>query len=179
MTVNGYERSRVFAPLRQPPGTPVAPRTNRLPLLPSGPDGVHGALPHRTQQLTKRCKHAKAEREGFEPSRAFTLRAFQARALGQTMRPLRIGKRRLSERPAATLSKSRISIAKRRTMSKSGANGMCRKLQDPLTQPQCCITQSSTARYPRQRPQVFTASRTASAPRLWQSRSESCPRRPV
>ena len=30
-----------------------------------------------------------AEREGFEPSRAFTLRAFQARALGQTMRPLR------------------------------------------------------------------------------------------
>lgn len=30
----------------------------------------------------------KAEREGFEPSRAFALRAFQARALGQTMRPL-------------------------------------------------------------------------------------------
>lgn len=29
-----------------------------------------------------------AEREGFEPSKPFGLRAFQARALGQTMRPL-------------------------------------------------------------------------------------------
>jgi hypothetical protein len=32
---------------------------------------------------------AEAEREGFEPSRALTLRDFQSRALGQTMRPLR------------------------------------------------------------------------------------------
>ena len=31
---------------------------------------------------------AKAEREGFEPSNPCRLRAFQARALGQTMRPL-------------------------------------------------------------------------------------------
>ena len=169
----------MFAPLRQPPGAPMAPRTNRLPLLPSGPDGVHGVLPHRTQQLTKRCKHAKAEREGFEPSRACTLRAFQARALGQTMRPLRIERGDYQRRPAATLSKSQISIAKRRTMGKFGANGMYRRLQGPLTQPPCCITQSSTARFPRQRPQVSTASPITSAPRPWQSRSESCPRPPV
>ena len=32
-----------------------------------------------------------AEREGFEPSKPFGLRAFQARALGQTMRPLHTG----------------------------------------------------------------------------------------
>ena len=92
-----HSQNRVFTSLRQPPGDPVAPRTNRLPLLPSGPDGVHGVLPHGTQQLTKRCKHAiMAEREGFEPSRACTLRAFQARALGQTMRPLQIRRGRLA-----------------------------------------------------------------------------------
>ncbi len=61
------KRSHVFAPLRQPPGNPVAPRTNRLPLLPSGPDGVHGALPHRTQQLTKRCKHARRRGRDLNP----------------------------------------------------------------------------------------------------------------
>jgi hypothetical protein len=74
----------------------VSPRTVYLPLLPSGPGGVRSVLPHRTQRLTKRCKHTncaptnEAEREGFEPSNPFRLRAFQARALGQTMRPLQI-----------------------------------------------------------------------------------------
>ncbi len=31
------------------PGTPAAPRSDCLPLLPSGPDGVHRLLPRRTQ----------------------------------------------------------------------------------------------------------------------------------
>ena len=31
------------------PGTPAAPRRDRLPLLPLGPDGVHRLLPRRTQ----------------------------------------------------------------------------------------------------------------------------------
>ena len=76
------------------PGNPVSPRTVCLPLLPSDPGGVHSVLPHRTQRLTKRCKYTnralpiQAEREGFEPSNPCRLRAFQARALGQTMRPL-------------------------------------------------------------------------------------------
>ena len=84
-----FVRSDRFASI---PGTPVSPKAGWLPLLPSGPGGVHSALPHRTQPLTERCGHTisfvKAEREGFEPSRACTLRAFQARALGQAMRPL-------------------------------------------------------------------------------------------
>ncbi len=71
----------------------MSPKTARLPLLPSGPDGVHSVLPHGTQLLTKRIQHTnirlkRAEREGFEPSNPCRLRAFQARALGQTMRPL-------------------------------------------------------------------------------------------
>ncbi len=45
----------------------MAPRTNRLPLLPSGPDGVHGVLPHRTRQLTKRCKHARRRGRDLNP----------------------------------------------------------------------------------------------------------------
>jgi len=31
------------------PGAPAAPRRDRLPLLPSGPGGVHRLLPRRTQ----------------------------------------------------------------------------------------------------------------------------------
>jgi hypothetical protein len=34
------------------PGTPAAPRRDRLPLLPPGPGGVHGLLPRRTQPST-------------------------------------------------------------------------------------------------------------------------------
>ncbi len=45
----------------------MAPRTNRLPLLPSGPDGIHGVLPHRTRQLTKRCKHARRRGRDLNP----------------------------------------------------------------------------------------------------------------
>ena len=39
-------------------------------------------------QTHELCVENQAEREGFEPSNPFGLRAFQARALGQTMRPL-------------------------------------------------------------------------------------------
>ena len=34
------------------PGYPTAPEANHLPLLPSGPDGVHGASPRRTRPST-------------------------------------------------------------------------------------------------------------------------------
>ena len=34
------------------PGTPTSPKRDRLPLLPSGPGGVHGLLPRRTQPST-------------------------------------------------------------------------------------------------------------------------------
>ncbi len=50
---------------------------------------------HSGESLTKAPAHQVggpallAEREGFEPSRAFALRALQARALDRTMRPLR------------------------------------------------------------------------------------------
>jgi hypothetical protein len=37
-------------------------------------------------------KFKQAERAGFEPARAFALRALQARALDQTMRPLHVSK---------------------------------------------------------------------------------------
>ncbi len=117
----GSKKSRVFAPLRQMPGAPVAPSANRLPLLPSGPDGVHGALPHRTQRLTKRCKHARRRGRDLNPrglspyelsrpahsARLCDLSGLKASAHTATWR-------RLS-------SKSRISIAKRHGTGKSGA----------------------------------------------------------
>jgi hypothetical protein len=34
------------------PSNPAAPRVDYLPLLPSGPDGVHSSLPRRTQPST-------------------------------------------------------------------------------------------------------------------------------
>jgi len=34
------------------PGTPTAPGTDYLPLLPSGPDGVHSVPPRRTRLST-------------------------------------------------------------------------------------------------------------------------------
>ena len=39
------------------PGTPTAPKSDYLPLLPSGPDGVHRLLPRRTRPSTplSRC----------------------------------------------------------------------------------------------------------------------------
>jgi hypothetical protein len=46
-----------FHRLARTPGAPVSPRTVCLPLLPSGPGGVHSVLPHRTQCLAKRWNH--------------------------------------------------------------------------------------------------------------------------
>ena len=107
-------------------GAPAAPGADRLGLLPSGPDPVHGAPPRRTQPstpifervpsgggpqegnsaphregfgyrapLTPRLARslgamvAVAEGAGFEPARRdYRLHAFQACALGRTMRSL-------------------------------------------------------------------------------------------
>jgi hypothetical protein len=120
-------------------GSPAAPDKHRLPLLPSGPGGVHGSPPRRTRPSTPldvdltekhrassgsstplervagysaplarhlarppkvyRCA-AELSYEGARnncrrrgrdsnPRGRLTLRDFQSRALGQTMRPLR------------------------------------------------------------------------------------------
>jgi len=41
---------------RAGPGDPAAHRTDRLPLLPSGPGGVHRVLSHRAQPLLQSSK---------------------------------------------------------------------------------------------------------------------------
>ena len=91
-----------------------APKTVRLPLLPPGPDGVHGCPAAQDPATDEAMQTREAEREGFEPSRAFTLRAFQARALGPDYATSPNWKGRPVSRLRATLSESRISIAKRR-----------------------------------------------------------------
>ena len=54
------------------PGSPAAPRTNYLPLLPSGPDGVHSILPRRTQSSTPLnedgSRQAQGLGRGFSPA---------------------------------------------------------------------------------------------------------------
>src|SRR5947209_6254346 len=47
------------------PGRSMAPRACRLPLLPSGPDGVHRAPPHRTR-LSTLDRPAVAAKPGLE-----------------------------------------------------------------------------------------------------------------
>jgi len=37
------------------PGYPTSPATNRLGLLPSGPDPLHGATPRGTQSVNTAC----------------------------------------------------------------------------------------------------------------------------
>ncbi len=59
--------------LVESPGKPAAHKSAYLPLLPSGPDGVHKILLHRARTLQK-TDHVKwlkklAERGGFEPPR--------------------------------------------------------------------------------------------------------------
>jgi len=57
---------------RLPPGAPAAPRIYYLPLLPSGPDGVHSVLPRRTQcsQPMDRRQSRKEQslERGFDPA---------------------------------------------------------------------------------------------------------------
>src|SRR6185295_13344164 len=43
------------------PGDPAAHRTDRLPLLPSGPGGVHRVLSHRAQPLILNVKSKKGK----------------------------------------------------------------------------------------------------------------------
>ena len=52
------------------PGTPAAPRRDRLPLLPPGPGGVHGLLPRRTQPSTPLIPAVPTDRE---PSRGSSI----------------------------------------------------------------------------------------------------------
>lgn len=54
------------------PGSPVAPRRNRLVLLPFGPDTIHRLPPHRTQPSTLLSpavpERTKALKEEFNPA---------------------------------------------------------------------------------------------------------------
>src|SRR5712692_8621767 len=61
-------RTRIRARLRS--GLPAARDGDRLPLLPSGPDGVHGPTLHRTRPSTPRDAHRIRDagpREGIQP----------------------------------------------------------------------------------------------------------------
>ena len=52
------------------PGAPAAPRVGHLPLLPSGPDGVRGSLPRRTQPsspLLQSSPKSAEPLEGIQP----------------------------------------------------------------------------------------------------------------
>jgi hypothetical protein len=56
------------------PSTPVAPAVVHLPLLPPGPDGVHGTAPHRTRASSpltggKPCR-AEGRGQEFDPALA-------------------------------------------------------------------------------------------------------------
>ena len=85
------------------PGDPAAHRTNRLPLLPSGPGGVHRVLLHRAQPLKKyigifSADHdsgslpgdpCMAERVGFEPTVPLLGRMLSKHVDSSTLAPLR------------------------------------------------------------------------------------------
>ena len=84
------------------PGDPAAHRTNRLPLLPSGPGGVHRVLLHRAQPLkyieTLSADHdsgspsddpCMAERVGFEPTVPLLGRMLSKHVDSSTLAPLR------------------------------------------------------------------------------------------
>ena len=80
------------------PGDPAAHKTNRLPLLPSGPGGVHRVLLHRAQP--RNTSHAcwsssdvsVAERVGFEPTVPLPGRMLSKHVDSSTLAPLRINR---------------------------------------------------------------------------------------
>ena len=93
------------------PGDPAAHRTDRLPLLPSGPGGIHRVLLHRAQPLltnssrsiinaavnpsselddSDRAQHCfMAERVGFEPTVPLPRRMLSKHVDSSTLAPLR------------------------------------------------------------------------------------------
>src|SRR5919202_6786012 len=71
------------------PGTPTAPKSDRLPLLPSSPGGVHGLLLRRTQPsspLDERRDETSAPRRGIQP-RCSGLRVTLKRGRGTASSP--------------------------------------------------------------------------------------------
>src|SRR6267143_5375413 len=95
---------------RAGPGDPAAHRTDRLPLLPSGPGGVHRVLSHRAQPLSiirgeesggivkKKLPYPLtlhvprlhlAERVGFEPTVPLLGRMLSKHVDSTTLAPLR------------------------------------------------------------------------------------------
>src|SRR3972149_8754641 len=57
------------------PGDPAAHRTDRLPLLPSGPGGVHRILLHRAQPLFSKLK-VKRGKYGTSMAKTFSFTLF-------------------------------------------------------------------------------------------------------